>query len=135
MKELISDLAFNLPSYAKCFISENLLRKYIKKKNFDLSEGARTEAENHKSKEQRRIEEEKIYIDIRKTDDDLNYLNMFWLVREAKNEKPISFEKDEKQYTPIRDAVAHTAPLTKEAQSKLTDVCNNIKSGIIRLLS
>lgn len=30
MKELISDLAFNLPSYAKCFISENLLRKYMR---------------------------------------------------------------------------------------------------------
>ena len=136
IKELAGDAVFNLQSYAECFISENLLRKYIKKKSFDLSEAALKEAETHKSKEQRKIQKEKIHIEIRETDDDLNYLNMFWLAKEAtKHEKQISFEKDERQYTPIRDAVAHMAPLTKQAKLRLTAVYDNIKSGIIKLLS
>ena len=134
-KELAGNTA-NLQSYANCFISENLLRKYIKKKGFSLSEGARKEAEDHKRKEQKKKQEERIHIDIRETDDDLNYLSMLWLAKEAtKREKHFSFEKEEKQYTPIRNAVAHTAPLTEEAKLKLAAVSDNIRSGIIKLLS
>ena len=134
-KELAGNTA-NLQSYANCFISENLLRKYIKKKGFSLSESARDEAEKLKNNEQNKKQKEKIHIDIRETDDDLNYLNMLWLAKEAtKREKHFSFEKDEKQYTLIRNAVAHTAPLTEEAKLKLAAVSDNIKSGIIKLLS
>ena len=36
VSELSSDATFNFESYAECFISENLVRKYIKEKRIAL---------------------------------------------------------------------------------------------------
>lgn len=36
--ELDEDATFNFTSYGECFISENLLRKYIREKSLDLSD-------------------------------------------------------------------------------------------------
>ena len=41
LTELSDDAAFNFESYADCFISENLVRKYIKKEKLPLSTEAK----------------------------------------------------------------------------------------------
>ena len=77
-----------------------------------------------------------MHIDIRKDGENLGYLGMYSLAKEAKTSGgQIDFLKEAKEYTPIRDAVAHTAFLTKEAKQKLTTVYNNIRAGVQKLLS
>ncbi|MCH7557623.1 MAG: ATP-binding protein, partial [Planctomycetes bacterium] len=44
VNDLSSDAAFNFESYAECFISENLIRKYIREKNIPLTREAKTVA-------------------------------------------------------------------------------------------
>ena len=46
--ELGDDAAFNFVSYADCFISENLVRKYIKETHLQLSKEAKKEADKWK---------------------------------------------------------------------------------------
>lgn len=137
--ELTKTGSFNLQSYAECFMSENLLRKYIKEKNIALPEKLQEKIENHKKNEKNRKRQGSIHIEIRKNEDDLSYLDlsdMSLLVKETDEfGGEINFQKDAKEYAPIRNAVAHTAFLTEKAKSKLTTVCENITAGIIRLLS
>ena len=48
---------------------------------------------------------------------------------------PDTLLTDEKQFTPIRNAVMHTSLLTPEAKRRLTAVYDNIKGRIKNLLS
>jgi len=48
---LSGDAAFNFESYAECFVSENLIRKYIKEKSIKLSPEAQEEASKWKKAE------------------------------------------------------------------------------------
>ena len=136
IKELGEEAAFNFESYADCFISENLIRKYITEKNLPLSKKAEQEIKQFKDREEKKKQEQDMHIDIRKDGENLGYLSMYSLAKEAKTSGvQINFLKDAKEYTPIRDAVAHTAFLTKEAKQKLTTVYNNIRAGVQKLLS
>ena len=136
MNEVREDALFNLQSYAECFISENLIRKYISQNKFSLSEEAEREIKKHKKNEEKRKRERSMHIDIRKDSDDLSYLDMRFLAEEVdKLGVSIKFVGDAKEYTPIRNAVAHTAFLTNEAKNKLTSVYNNIRAGVLKLLS
>lgn len=49
--ELAADAAFNFESYAECFISENLVRKFIKERKLPLSKEAIEEAGRWKKAE------------------------------------------------------------------------------------
>ena len=136
VNDLEQDAAFNFQSYAECFISENLLRKYMEEQKLDISQEALNSIKYYKGKELEKKECVKMYIGIRKNNNDLNYLDMYRLAEETCDpENQITFKKDAKEYSPIRNAVAHTALLTDEAKTKLTTVYNNIKAGIVKLLS
>ena len=136
INEFKEDALFNLQSYAECFISENLIRKYISENNLPLSEKAKAEIKKHKVGEEKKKRAQNMHIDIREDPDNLSYLDMNFLAQEADNSgEQIKFAKDAKEYTPIRNAVAHTAFLTDEAKNKLTSVYNNIRVGVLKLLS
>lgn len=136
MNELKEEALFNLQSYAECFISENLIRKYISEKNLSLSRKAKEEVEKYKEIEEKHKQEQNMHIDIRKESDNLSYLGMNLLAGEVdKSGVQIKFVKDAKEYAPIRNALAHTAFLTDEAKHKLTSVYNNIRAGVLKLLS
>ena len=49
--------------------------------------------------------------------------------------KEACLARDANEYKPIRDAVAHTALLTKVAKTKLTTVRENIKGRVKTILS
>ncbi|MBA7654624.1 hypothetical protein ES703_62506 [subsurface metagenome] len=133
-----SDAAFNFESYAECFISENLIRKYIREKNIPLTREAKTVAKKWKDVEIQSKGAGNISIDIRRENTDLNYLSMADLatLHDKKDAiKDACLARDAKEYKPMRDAIAHTALLTDLAKQKLTTVYENIKGRIKTLLS
>ena len=74
--ELKDDAGFCFSSYAECYISENLLRRYISEKGINLSKESKQEVEEYKKKEKEAKGRGNISIDIRKKEHDLSYLSM-----------------------------------------------------------
>jgi len=133
-----SDAVFNFGSYAECFISENLVRKYIQEKKIPLSTEAKAEAKKWKERETESKNRGNISIAIRRVSNDLSYLAMddlANLVDKKDKVKEACLARDAAEYKPVRDAVAHTALLTDVAKSKLATVRENIKGRIKTLLS
>ena len=137
-KELHQDASFNFESYADSFVSENLTRNYIREKNISLDDDAIREVRIWKEREDKGKRRGNLSIDIRDSNEDLFYLDMLHLAKladPAMDGYPDHLHTDEKQFTPIRNAVMHTSRLTNEAKLKLTSVFGNIKAKIKRLLS
>lgn len=135
---LNSDAKFNFPSYAECFISENLIRRYIFEKKIELSKEAIRDIEHYIEKESRNKDKGNISIEIRHKRDKLSYLDMdglAYLVDNEKSEEKACLARNADEYKPLRDALAHTALLTDQAKLKLTSVFENIRQRIITLLS
>lgn len=138
IKELRSEAEFNIPSYVDCFLSENLIRKYIRGKNIPLSKEANIEINKFKDAEKNNKNKGNISISIRGTSDDVSYLSMDGLAYLVDKKDPIKeacLSRDANEYKPIRDALAHTALLTNAAKNKLTTVYDNIKGRVKTLLS
>jgi len=132
------DAKFNIPSYAECFISENLIRKYIEENQVPLTDKAKEEIEKWREREKDRKNKGNISIAIRKQSTGLSYLDMDKLANLVDKKDPIieaCLARDAKEYKPIRDGLAHTALLTDSAKQKLTTVYENIKGRIKTLLS
>jgi hypothetical protein len=138
VNELLNDARFNFPSYADCFISENLIRKHIEDQGIVLSKEAKREIKKMKQREQINKDRGNLSIDIRKSSYDTSYLSMDQLanlVDKLDENKKASLSRDAHEYKPIRDAVAHTALITDPAKAKLTSVFENIKGRVRTLLS
>lgn len=136
--DLSGDAAFNFESYAECFISENLIRKYIQEKKIPLTTQSQRAARKWIQEEIRSKGVGNISINIRREKTDLNYLSMADLANLNDKKDPAkyaSLARDAKEYKPMRDAIAHTALLTDLAKRKLTTVYENIKGRIKALLS
>ncbi len=136
--ELADDAQFNFSSYAECFVSENLIRKYIEDKSVALSTEATEEIAKWKNNEDNFKNQGNLSIDIRRSSSGLGYLSMDHLANLVDKQDPAkraSLSRDAKEYKPIRDALAHTALLTDVAKNKLTTVYENIKGRVRTLLS
>jgi len=136
--DLAEDAQFNFSSYAECFISENLVRRYIEEKKIALSPQAEKERDRWKNRETESKNRANISIDIRRSSSDLSYLSMDDLANLVDKVDPLKqagLSRDATEYKPMRDAVAHTALLTDLAKQKLTTVYENIKARIRILLS
>jgi hypothetical protein len=136
--ELEDDAQFNISSYAECFISENLIRKFIEEKSIALSPEAIAESDKWKKVEVQSKEKGNISIDIRRNSGDTGYLSMndlSYMVDKRDAIKEACLARDANEYKPIRDALAHTALLTGVAKNKLNSVYENIKARVIILLS
>jgi hypothetical protein len=137
VSSLSNEAQFNLSSYAECFVSENLLRKYIREKNVIISSEAHAEFDKWKKKEDQDKNKANISFDIRDRVDDLHYLSMDSLANLAdmhKENKVTALSRDAIVYKPVRDAMAHTAILTQIAKQSLNTTFENIKARIIKLL-
>lgn len=133
---LESDAEYNFSSYAECFISENLLRKFLKHKNITLPKEANKEVEKWKQRENTSKNQGNISIEIRKRPDDLSYLDMAVLANTIDKEDPnkqASLSRDAKEYKPMRDAMSHTAVLSDLGKNKLTSVYENLKARLKQL--
>ena len=139
VNELADDAQFNFTSYAECFISENLIRKYIEDKKIPLSPEAEKERDRWKRIESDNKDKANISIEVRQVNSGLSYLAMddlANLVDKARNpQKEAGLSRDATEYKPMRDAVAHTALLADKAKNRLTTVYENIKARVRTLLS
>ncbi|MFZ1977786.1 MAG: DNA mismatch repair protein, partial [Bacteroidota bacterium] len=123
--------------YVDCFLSENLVRKLIKHKKITL-DAERSTIDHWRKIENKGKTDGNLTIDIRASNDDIYYLDMEKLVKIAESRRgfpPDTLLTDETQFTPIRNAVMHTAVLTIEAKGKLRTVYDNIKGKIQKLLT
>ena len=138
INDLNEDAQFNVSSYTECFISENLLRKYVKEKGVILPDSLVAKILEWKRKHKESKEKANIFFDIRVSHDNLFYCEMDNLAGLATTQedksRSVSFTQDAKEYKPIRDALCHTSRLTTEAKAKLTSTYANIRARIAQLL-
>lgn len=138
VNSLADDAQYNFGSYAECFISENLIRKYIAEKAIAMSPEALAEVAKWKRVETDSKNKGNISIDIRRVPNDESYLSMndlAYLVDKKDPVKEACLARDANEYKPIRDALAHTSLLTDAAKVKLSSVYENIKGRVKNLLS
>lgn len=135
--ELSKDAEHNFFSYWDCFVSENLLRKYIEHKNIKLSSESIWQANEYKKRELKNKNKWNISIQLRQKSSDIYYLDMDWLANliEKQDLNQAWLNRSANEYKPMRDAMAHTALLTDEAKFRLHSVFDNIKWRIIDLLN
>lgn len=134
---LAHEAQFNIPSYTECFISENLLRNYIKNTAMPLSPEAEKEASKWREREASSKEAANISYSIRSQEEDLYYLDMAHLanqVDKAENEKTAGISRSAIVYKPLRDAIGHTSIITETAKQQLSLMYENIKARLAKLL-
>jgi len=137
INSLSNDAQFNFTSYSECFVSENLLRKFIEEKSITLTQEADKEIEKWKEAENRNKGNANLSIELRQSNSDLTFLSMDGLANLTDKVDPIKsagLSRDAKEYKPIRDAIAHTALLTDLAKNRLSSTYENIKARIKKLL-
>lgn len=138
VNSLSDDAQFNLSSYAECFVSENLLRKFIGYKNLTLSPEAQKSLIEYKKKEDTAKNAANISFEIRQNANDLLYFSMDDLAnfvdKPTDQLRQAGISRDAKTYKPVRDAIAHTAILTQTAKQSLNTTYENIKARIKKLL-
>lgn len=139
IKAISEDAEFNLSSYGECFVSENLLRKYIVEKKISIPMKIQNRIDNWKTGENEAKQNANINFEIREDNSDLSHLDMDNLAFIADNEtdkiKKATLRRDATEYKPIRDALAHTSRLTQIAKNRLNITYENIKARIISLLN
>ncbi len=139
LNELRPDAEYNLSAYADCFLSENLVRKYITEKKLTLTKSAPAEITLWREREAKRKAAANISFHIRKNDDDLDFLGMDFLALTVEGSKSAqgtqSLWTDAVAYKPIRNAVGHTGLLTENAKSHLVLTRENIKFRVKKLVS
>ena len=139
LEELREDAAFNITSYVDCFLSENLTRRYINENKIEIEDNIISEAKKWRDRELTKKGKANLSIDIRKANDDIDYLDMDYLAFTIEgsgipsNEQ--SLRRDAVSYAPVRNVIAHTSLLTKEAKLHLTSTYENIKARIKTLVS
>lgn len=139
IKAISEDAEFNFASYGECFVSENLLRRYIVDKKIAIPRALQNKIDNWKTNAESAKERANINFDIREDVSDLTYLDMDNLASLADDEndkiKRATLLRDAQEYKPIRDALAHTSRLTSIAKSRLNVTYENIKARIIKFLN
>lgn len=130
---LSGDAAHNFASYADCFVSENLIRKYIEDQTLPLSPEAARDAAKWRKREEENKANGGVAIDIRHVDADVNYLAMGELATLV--DRRGTLEADSRSYRPLRDALMHTSRLTDDAKNRLKTVYDNIRARVIQLLA
>lgn len=132
------DAAFNFASYAECFVSENLIRNFISINKISLCPDAMKVVDKYRNQERNSKSKGNISIDIRETNSDLSYLSISDLAALVDKKDPVKDNcllRDAFEYKPIRDALMHTALLSKLAKNRLTMVYENVKGRLCQLLS
>ena len=136
-RELSEEAGFNLSSYAEIYRSENLFRKYIEEKGFDLSSESK-EINEQRTKEKKACARANINFEIRKCDTDLHYLGMRNFVsiisKSQKTDLQLNLDNSSLAFKPMRDAVAHTCLLSENAKNRLINEHENMKALLGKLL-
>lgn len=133
------DANFNVSAYVDCFLSENLVRKYMSHATIALTQPAKDLVADYKLKEEKALEEANINFELRSDPSDLNYLDMRALAINAegakhKDGKATPLFKSSIDFKPVRDAMSHTALLTQNAKDHSSLTFENIRGRVLKLL-
>ena len=144
LTSLREDAEFNLSAYVDCFLSENLVRKYIVKHRIPLTKSAPDRIKQWKDQEAENKTKANISFDIRQGQEEVSYLDMDYLALSAEEAEKSTAEtaksrstslwRDALVYKPIRNAVGHTGLLTSESKKRLNSTYDNIKARIRTLI-
>jgi hypothetical protein len=139
MVDLQQDAEFNISAYVDCFLSENLVRRYIREHGIEITEPAQKTADEWREREKKRKEDAGISFEVRLDKEDLSYLGMNELAicaegSKSSDQKP-SLWKDAISYRPVRNAVGHTGLLSDTAKTHLSVTFENIKARVVHLIS
>jgi hypothetical protein len=134
------DAEFNVDAYVDCFLSENLIRKYMNEYKILVTPVAQKDIEKWKGREADTLAEANIHFDVRKDRDDLSYLDMDKLAICAEGSKSTSGKitplyQNAISFKPVRNAVGHTGVLTDNAKTHLTLTLENLKGRLRKILS
>lgn len=136
---LRDDAEFNFSSYADCFLSENLVRKYIDLKKIKLKRGVSSEAQQWRKRESEKKGKANLSFDIRKDDSDISYLGMDALAITVEGTKDRGGQQslcdDAVAYAPVRNVVGHTGLLTENGKAHLRLRYENIKARLKALIA
>lgn len=135
--DIRGDAEFNLQAYVDCFLSENLIRKFVSHKATPLVKGVKGEADKWRKREDDSKAEANVSFEIRRSKDDLDYLGMDELAFTAEGSKVTtgpSLWRDAIAYRPVRNAVGHTGLLTQLGKNHLGTTYENIKARVRALL-
>lgn len=139
LADLQDDAEFNISAYVDCFLSENLVRKFLITKDIELKSGVKEEADEWRKREATSKGEANISFAIRKDDNDLSYLGMDQLAFSVEGSKGTGKQHslwiDAVSYRPVRNVVGHTGLLTDNGKSHLTLKYENIKARVKKLVS
>lgn len=138
LTEMQADAEFNTSAYVDCFLSENLVRKYIGHKNLSPIDGIQKEIVKFKEREEKTKQAANISFPIRQISLDLSYLDMDALAFTAEGSKNTNIQSlwgDAIGFKPVRNAVGHTGRLTNVAKNHLNTTFENIKARVRTLLS
>lgn len=136
--DLRGDAEFNIQTYVDCFLSENLVRKYLEQKGGALPGGVKNQADQWRKTEDENKAKANISFEIRRSSDDLDYLSMDALAVSAeggnKSAPGQALWKDAIAYAPVRNVVGHTGLLTQTAKNHLSTTYENIRARVRALL-
>lgn len=141
LANLRSDAEYNISAYVDCFLTENLLRKFIQNQSIEMTPPARRDIDTWKKREQENLVEANIYYDITRNSDDLCYLGMESLsilsegMPKDSNGVSMPLCREHVTYKPIRNAVGHTSLLTNDAKEELSMTLRRIKGRLNFLLN
>jgi hypothetical protein len=137
LNDLRGDAEFNIQTYVDCFLSENLVRKYVAHQGEPLKDGVKNEANDWRNREEEKRAAANISFEIRRSNEDLDYLGMDALAVSAEGSKKAtghSLWRDALAYAPVRNVVGHTGLLTSTAKTHLSNTYENIKARVRALL-
>lgn len=139
LDELSEDAKYNFESYSDCFISENLIRRYVIENWIEINDWAKGKIEEWKRKEEQNKNNANLSIEIPLMKNELGYLSMDDITNLCDKSKDKHKEpwlsRDAIEYKPMRNVVMHTALLTEEAKNRLSGVFVNIVARIKKLIS
>ena len=138
--EIRPDAQFNVSAYVDCFLSENLVRKFMSEKQIEVHKTVFSQVKKYRLRETIAKQKANIHFDVRRNDDDLLYLDMNDLAicaedGAAKDGQINPMVLSATAYKPVRDAVGHTSLLAEPAKLHLTVTFENIKGRVKAILS
>lgn len=141
LANLRPDAEYNVSAYVDCFLTENLLRKFIENQSIAMTPPALRDINKWKTREQENLVAANIHYEITRNHNDLCYLDMeslSVLSEGGKNDSsgnPTPLCRDHVTYKPIRNAMGHTSLLTNNAKNQLKMTLENIKGRLNNLLN
>jgi len=140
VSDLHPDAKFNIGAYVDCFLSENLVRRYMEETGTQIHTKVTGVVTKFRDSETQAKSKANINFDVRRNNNDLLYLGMNELAISAEGGASSGGQVNPlvqaaSSYKPVRDAVGHTSLLADPAKLHLRVTFQNIKGRVETLFN